>query len=130
MRVAHRARVRIVLLCSLVVIFSSCAPPRARDVCAAIPLGTPIENVSNAAATPVSSGDWCSSHPQRDRVGPITELRCCMRGTSQDCNTDCSQYSGAELHSVGPFQDEEFDPALCCALVRDGKVAARYVAYD
>jgi hypothetical protein len=117
---------RIVLLSLFI---CGCAP-LAGDVCAGVPLGAPIENVWGASSTPDTRESWCATHPQRDPQGPVTELRCCMRGTSEQCNTDCSQFSGTEIFSVGPPQNEYLDLAQCCALVQDGKVAARYVGYD
>lgn len=120
---------RIAFLFFVITLFS-CAPT-ADEICKGVALGTPIKNVWGASSTPDTSEFGCgASRPQRDPQGPVTELRCCMRGTSEQCNTDCSKHGGAELFRVGPTQVDDFNLAQCCAVVQDGKVAARYVAHD
>jgi hypothetical protein len=117
---------RIIQFCLFLGLFG-CAPT-ADQICDGVSLGTPIANVFEAR--PAGNDSWCATHPARDVQGPIADARCCLRSTSAACNTDCSMQAGASLFSVGPFVEQHSDSAQCCVIVRDGKVAARFVGYD
>jgi hypothetical protein len=116
-----------IILCCFLLSLSGCVLT-ARDVCDGVPLGTPIANVG--ASSPTSNDSWCATHPARDPVGNVTDARCCMRSTSEQCGVDCSLHSGAALFDVGPLVNQQSDSAQCCVVVTDGKVTARYVGYD